>query len=91
MPELGRVEGWDEMNPYIKCLWIARMLADHAWCTIIVANEMKWMRWVWRDGDRRKWEKPQEKTYPDSDLPTKKHTWSDCDANSETQRCEASN
>ena len=30
--------------------WIARMPVDNAWRTITRADEMKWMRWVWRNG-----------------------------------------
>ena len=36
--------------PSLKTLCIARMPADHTWCTITGADEMKWMWWVWRNG-----------------------------------------
>ena len=33
--------GW---SPFIEGLWIARMQADYAWCTILGVDEMKWKK-----------------------------------------------
>ena len=38
-----------QWSPYIKGQWITKMLADDTWCTITGMDEMKWMRWVWRN------------------------------------------
>ena len=43
-----RDETW--RSPLLEDLWIARMPADHAGHIITGADEMKWMRWVWRNG-----------------------------------------
>ena len=42
----------DEMwwSPYIKGQWIARVPANQGCRTLTGADEMKWMRWVWRNG-----------------------------------------
>ena len=94
-----RFGSWDEMrwSPYIDGLWLTRKagwpcLSQHhrGWW-----NEMKkWMRWVWRNslmkfvaGENGK---TPIKTYPDPVSSTTKPTWSDRDANSGSQRWEAS-
>ena len=57
------------------------------------ANEIKWMRWVWRNGGMkfvaREHEENPEKTYPGSVSSTTKPTWRDRDANSWPRRWEA--
>ena len=37
-------------RPCDKGQLVARMPADHAWCTITGADETKWMRRVWKNG-----------------------------------------
>ena len=55
---------------YDEGLCIARMLVNHTWCTIKGADEMKWMRWLWRNGRMKfvagKTGETPRKTYPDS-------------------------
>ena len=77
-------------EPYIKGLWWTWMPADNAWCTITRADGIKWMRWVWRNGEM-KFAAGENGTNPKKNLPRfsfgqPKLTWSDWDANSGSQR-----
>ena len=73
IPQLvsGTVPGlamrWDEA-PLFEGLWITRMPADHAWSTITKVDEMKWMRWVWRNDGMKfvageNWKNPEKNLF----------------------------
>ena len=95
-PTQGRVEGWDAMKPrYYRSVsnkGAGRPCLTHhhegGW------NETKWMRWLWRNGGMKfvvgENGRNPEKTYSDPVSSTTKPTWSDRDANSESQRWETS-
>ena len=44
-PTQGRVEGWYAMKSHIIGPWVPRVPADHAWCIITRADEMKRNGW----------------------------------------------
>ena len=68
--------------------WITRVPAGHAFRTVTGANEMKWMRWVWRNGGMKfvegENERNPEKTLPRSRFVHHETQWSARDAKSVT-------